>query len=189
MFYSGAIVEYLIEKYGRGRFSPDSATSKLDNTFFMHYAEGSFMPPLVLKMVFSTIQEKSPFFVRPFTSIVANQICSSFIDPANQTNFRLVDWYLRKDGGRAFLAGGNDPTGGDFMVSEGNIRFPQLSLRTRRHILKLWLCDLPYKHRCLFQSKAQSPVEPSSPKKSHRQCMIISLDSRHVQLMPKLKIS
>jgi glutathione S-transferase len=83
----------------------------------MHYAEGSFMPPLVLKMVFSTILEKSPFFVRPFTSIVTNQICNSFIDPANFNNFRLVDSYLMKNGGRKYLAGGKEPTGGDFMVS------------------------------------------------------------------------
>lgn len=114
--HSGAIVEYLIDKYGKGRFTPLTPSSKLDNTFFMHYAEGSFMPPLVLKQVFQTIYEKSPFFVRPFTSIVTNQICKSFIDPANFNNFMLVDGYLNKDGGRQFLAGGRDPTGGDFMV-------------------------------------------------------------------------
>ena len=75
------------------------------------------MPPLVLKQVFNTIYEKSPFFVRPFTSIVTNQICKSFIDPANFNNFSLVDSYLSRDGGRHFLAGGREPTGGDFMVS------------------------------------------------------------------------
>lgn len=74
------------------------------------------MPPLVLKQVFQTIYEKSPFFVRPFTSIVTSQICRSFIDPANFNNFSLVDGYLKKDGGRNYLAGGREPTGGDFMV-------------------------------------------------------------------------
>lgn len=114
---SGAIVDYLVEKYGKGKFTPRSRQAQLDNTFFMHYAEGSFMPPLVLKVVFNTILEKSPFLVRPFTSMVTSQIGGSFIDPALASNFALVDEYLRKDGGRRFLAGGSEPTGGDFMVS------------------------------------------------------------------------
>lgn len=74
------------------------------------------MPPLVLKQVFNTILEKSPFFVRPFTMLVANQIGTSFIDPVLRNNFGLVDGYLKKDGGRTYLAGGREPTGGDFMV-------------------------------------------------------------------------
>merc|ERR1712093_75979 len=114
---SGAIVDYLVEKYGNGEFTPRSRQGQLDNTFFMHYAEGSFMPPLVLKVVFNTILEKSPFLVRPFTSMVTNQIGGNFIDPALASNFALVDEYLRKDGGRRFLAGGGEPTGGDFMMS------------------------------------------------------------------------
>lgn len=76
------------------------------------------MPPLVLKLVFQTILEKSPFFVRPFTQIVANQIGGGFIDPVLRNNFGLVDMYLKKEGGRQFLAGGREPTGGDFMVSK-----------------------------------------------------------------------
>lgn len=75
------------------------------------------MPPLVLKLVFSTIHEQAPFFVRPFISIVNGHIQGSFIDPTVQNNFKLVDRYLSKDGGRQWLAGGSEPTGGDFMVS------------------------------------------------------------------------
>lgn len=75
------------------------------------------MPPLVLKLVFSTIHEQAPFFVRPFMSIVNGQIASSYIDPNVQNNFRILDAFLAKDGGRLWLAGGKEPTGGDFMVS------------------------------------------------------------------------
>ena len=76
------------------------------------------MPPLVLKLVFSTLKEQAPFFVRPFISIVAGQIQSSFIDPILRTNFEIVDQCLKKHGDRTFLAGGSEPTGGDFMVSK-----------------------------------------------------------------------
>lgn len=115
---SGAIVEYLIQKHGKGRFAPRDVQGQLDNTFFLHFAEGSFMPPLVLKLVFSTLREQAPFFVRPFISIVAGQISSSFIDPILRTNFEIVDQSLQKNGGRSFLAGGTEPTGGDFMVRQ-----------------------------------------------------------------------
>lgn len=114
---SGSIVEYLIQQYGRDRFYPKTSSQRIDDNFFLHFAEGSFMPPLVLKLVFQTILEKSPFFVRPFTQIVANQIGGSFIDPVLRNNFGLVDLYLKRDGGRNFLAGGKEPTGGDFMMS------------------------------------------------------------------------
>lgn len=114
---TGAIVEYLIEKYGKGRLTPQGAQAKLDNTFFLHFAEGSFLPPLVLRTVFRTIRDKSPFFVRPFTSIVTDKISSAFIDSAIRYNFGLVDMCLQRDGGRQFLAGGPEPTGGDFMMS------------------------------------------------------------------------
>ena len=120
--YSGAIVEYLIQTHGKGRFVPPNRQGQLDNTFFLHFAEGSFMPPLVLKLVFSALREQAPFFVRPFISIVANQISSSFIDPILQTNFDMVHKCLARDGGRDYLAGGKEPTGGDFMVRCDSIR-------------------------------------------------------------------
>ena len=50
--------------------------------------------------------------------MVANQISASFIDPIIKTNFSLMDQALSKDGGRHFLAGGREPTAGDFMVSK-----------------------------------------------------------------------
>jgi glutathione S-transferase len=49
---SGAIIEYLIGKYGQGRFAPAPGTPEhLRYTYWLHYAEGSAMPPLLLKLV------------------------------------------------------------------------------------------------------------------------------------------
>lgn len=49
---SGAILEYLVDKYGEGRFVPKAATpSYLRYRYWMHYAEGSAMAPLLLKLV------------------------------------------------------------------------------------------------------------------------------------------
>src|ERR1700727_2958156 len=47
---TGAIVDYLIETYGGGRFIPQAGTAaRLRYNYWMHYAEGSAMPPLVMK--------------------------------------------------------------------------------------------------------------------------------------------
>lgn len=51
---SGAIVEYLAAKTGR-LGPPEDAEAALRYRFFLHYAEGSAMPPLLLKLVMSRV--------------------------------------------------------------------------------------------------------------------------------------
>ena len=60
---SGAILEFLTERYGDGRFVPAAGTpERLRYTYWMHYAEGSAMPPLLLKLVFDRIESgRCPF--------------------------------------------------------------------------------------------------------------------------------
>ena len=51
---SGAIITYLLNKYGNGKLSPaQPGIAELPFNYWMHYAEGSMMPPLVLKLIFS----------------------------------------------------------------------------------------------------------------------------------------
>ena len=53
---SGAILEYLVDTYGNGRFRPAPARrSSIHYTYFLHYAEGSLMPLLLMKLIFSRI--------------------------------------------------------------------------------------------------------------------------------------
>ncbi|MBD2682865.1 MULTISPECIES: glutathione S-transferase family protein [Nostoc] len=51
---SGAIIEYIVGRYGNGRLIPESNTpERLRYTYWLHYAEGSAMPPLVMNLIFS----------------------------------------------------------------------------------------------------------------------------------------
>ena len=60
---SGAILEYLVETYGNGRLAPPHGTpERLHYTYFLHYAEGSLMPLLFMKLVFNRLPERVPFF-------------------------------------------------------------------------------------------------------------------------------
>src|SRR6185312_11465753 len=76
---SGAIIEYLIHRYGKGRFIPPEGTPEwLRYRYFLHYAEGSLMPPLLLKLIFDRMETgPMPFFVKPFARGIARQVKSN----------------------------------------------------------------------------------------------------------------
>jgi len=80
---SGAILEYLAGRYGEGRLVPAVGTpERLRYTYWMHYAEGSAMPPLLLKLVFSRIESgPMPFFVRPVARGIARRVLGTFVEP------------------------------------------------------------------------------------------------------------
>ena len=63
---SGAIVEYLIATYGNGRLIPPPNTpERLRFTYWLHYAEGSAMQPLLLKLLFTLMPKRAPALLRP----------------------------------------------------------------------------------------------------------------------------
>ena len=72
---SGAIVETLIERHGRGRLAPAiDSPERLRYRYWLHYAEGSAMPPLLLKLVFDKIEaSKMPFFAKPIAKAIAQK--------------------------------------------------------------------------------------------------------------------
>src|SRR6516164_6202679 len=63
---SGAIVEDLVSTYGNGRFIPPANTpERLRYTYWLHYAEGSAMPPLLMKLLFTLMPRRAPSLLRP----------------------------------------------------------------------------------------------------------------------------
>jgi len=80
---SGAVIEYLIERYGGGRFIPPAGTpERLRYTYWLHYAEGSAMPPLLLKLVFDRVANgAAPWPISAVARRIAGTVQSSFINP------------------------------------------------------------------------------------------------------------
>lgn len=80
---SGAIIEYLLERYGNGKFVPAAGTpDKLRYTYFMHYAEGSAMTPLLMKLVFDRVEKgPMPFFAKPVARGIAQKVKGTYILP------------------------------------------------------------------------------------------------------------
>ena len=112
---SGAIVEYLVDRYGKGQLVPPPATSeRLRYTYWLHYAEGSAMPPLLLKLVFDRIEQSPmPFFMRPVAQVLVNRTKRAFIEP------QLVQHldYLEAELGKSLWFAGNEFTAADIQMS------------------------------------------------------------------------
>ena len=90
---SGAILEYLVERYGGGRLAPAPGTPEgLRYRYWMHYAEGSLMPPLLLKLVFNRVETAPmPFFARPVARAIAGKVRGGFIEPNIRTHFAFME--------------------------------------------------------------------------------------------------
>jgi len=114
---SGAIVEYLVETYGQGRLIPPAGSpERLKYTFWLHYAEGSAMPPLLLKLIFDRVESAPmPFFVKPIAKKIAQTVKRQFVNPQIETHFAFVEDELAKTG---WLAGG------DFTAADIQMSFP-----------------------------------------------------------------
>jgi glutathione S-transferase len=101
---SGAIVEYLVGKYGNGRLVPPPDTAeRLLYTYFLHYAEGSLMPPLLLKLVFDRVATApAPFFVKPIARGIADKVKDTFVMPQIKRHLKYLDGELAR---RTWFAG------------------------------------------------------------------------------------
>ena len=112
---SGAIIEYVVDRYGDGRLAPATGTpERLRYTYWLHYAEGSAMPPLLLKLIFDRIETAPmPFFARPIARAIAGRAKSSFIDPQIALHLTYMESELAKQ--RWFA--GNEFTTADIQMS------------------------------------------------------------------------
>jgi glutathione S-transferase len=106
---SGAIIEYIVDRHGEGRLKPAQGTpEQLRYTYWLHYAEGSAMPPLLMSLVFARIAKSPmPFFVRPVAKGIADRVMADFIEPQLklhrdylESELKDRDWFA----GRRFTA-------------------------------------------------------------------------------------
>ncbi len=120
---SAAIIEYLVETYGRGRLVPIGAADRLRYRYWMHYAEGSAMPPLLLKLVFDRIEKaRAPFFVRPIVKGIARKAKSTFVLPQLALHLDYMEDELEKS---AWFAGD------ELSAADVQMSFPVEAARAR----------------------------------------------------------
>lgn len=120
---TGLIVDYLVERHGAGRLAPPRGTDeRLDYDYWLHYAEGSAMPPLLLQRVFDTVEKRAPLVIKPIAKAISSNVKKQFIRPQLNLHLDFVENELRQH--RWFV--GDDFSAADIMMS-----FP-LEAATRR---------------------------------------------------------
>ena len=105
---TGAIVEYILETYGQGRLIPAPGTpERLRHTYWLHYAEGSAMTPLLLKLVFTALPARAPGLLKGLVKSIAGKAQTGFVDPQIKAHVDYWDAELAKSewfAGSAFTA-------------------------------------------------------------------------------------
>lgn len=110
---TGAIVEYLIETYGKGRLIPKAgAPERLAYRYWLHFAEGSAMTPLLLKLYFGAIPGRAPALMRPVAKALMQKATQAIADPRIAMHLRYWDDHLSKSEWFA----GPEMTGADIMM-------------------------------------------------------------------------
>lgn len=110
---SGAIIEYLIDHYGNGRLRPEPCSpERLQYNYWLHYAEGSLMPLMVMTLVFAKVAQ-APLLVRPIAKAICKQVHKTFLDPNIEANLKLIESTL---GQQPWFAG-EEISGADMQMS------------------------------------------------------------------------
>jgi glutathione S-transferase len=112
---SGAILEYLLERFGHGRLEPPVGTpERLRHRYWMHFAEGSAMPPLLLKLVFDRVATtKMPFFAKPIARAISSKLLATLVTPNLKRQFDFMEAEL----GRSEWFAGSEFGAADIQMS------------------------------------------------------------------------
>ncbi len=112
---SGAIIEYLLERHGGGRLMPPAGTpERLRFTYWLHFAEGSAMSPLLMKLVFDRIESSPmPFFVKPIARGISGKVKKALIEP----NLKRQLDYMESELAKSEWFAGSDFSAADIQMS------------------------------------------------------------------------
>ena len=97
---SGAVVEYLVDRYDDGRLKPSEDTpERLAYTYWLHYSEGTFMPLMILSLVMRRIESAPmPFFIRPVAKGIVSKVRDGYLDPNVERNLAYMEASLARSG-------------------------------------------------------------------------------------------
>jgi len=111
---TGAIVEYLVGQYGNGRLVPSlGSEERFRYTYWLHFAEGSAMPPLVMTLIFGELPKAVPGLVRPIARMIAGGVRERYLAPQISAQLDLMETEL----GRSAWFAGPEFTAADVMMS------------------------------------------------------------------------
>ncbi|RUR29008.1 glutathione S-transferase family protein [Vreelandella nanhaiensis] len=112
---SGAIIDYLIQQYGDERIQPsaDDIREWVEYRYWLHYAEGSLMPLLVMQLAFKKMPKQSPWFIKPLVKGIGDTVSQRFLSPQIKQHLNVIEAHLANKGNFA----GEWPSGADIQMS------------------------------------------------------------------------
>ena len=96
---SGAIIEYLLDKFDDGRLRPVGGAERRQFAYWLHYAEGSFMPLMILSLIVHRIEAaKMPFFAKPIARGIVAKVRGGYLDSNIDKHLGFVEASLGETG-------------------------------------------------------------------------------------------
>jgi glutathione S-transferase len=156
MAESGAIIDYLVERHGQGRLVPPAGTeARLRYTYWLHYAEGSAMPPLLIKLVLSRIKSAPmPFFARPIARAIVDRALDGFVEPQIKLHLDYIESELA---GRAWF------TSADFTAADIQMSFPLEAAAARGGLNETWPKAMDFLRRAQARPAYRRALERGGP--------------------------
>jgi glutathione S-transferase len=112
---TGAVIEYLVDRAG-GRLRPATGTPEHRRyTYWLHFAEGTAMSPLLMTLILGRIRKSGPFFARPIMRRIADSVLGSFVTPNIKRQLAFMESELQS---RPWF------TGGEFSAADVMMSFP-----------------------------------------------------------------
>ena len=151
---SGAIVEYLLQNYGKNSslVIPETGSQQeRDYLYWLHFSEGSLMPPLLLRLIFERVKKaRVPFFVKPITKAVADKVLTEYVNPNINRLLDFIEASLKSK--NWFL--GNQLSGADIQMS-----FPLETSLARGLVNEHYTCIQSYVERIHEQPGYQAALK------------------------------
>lgn len=121
---SGAILSYLEGKYdSEQRLAPADEQARLQANYWLHYAEGSLMPLLLMKLVFGRLgQAPVPWLLRPAGAALGKGMQKAWLDKQLVPHRQMIEQHLAA---HPWFAGKR------FSIADIQMSFPLLAMQSR----------------------------------------------------------
>lgn len=95
---SGTIIEYLVQTYGKDLMPEQGSPAYWQYLYWLHFSEGSLMPPMVMNLVLNKMKESPmPFFIKPVANMIAKKIIEKFSGPNINNSLIFIEKHLSQN--------------------------------------------------------------------------------------------
>ncbi|WP_373350649.1 glutathione S-transferase family protein [Acinetobacter bereziniae] len=119
---SAVILDYLQTTYDtQNQFKPQNPQDLMQYNYWMHYAEGSLMPYLVMTLVMTNMPKHVPFLIRPIAKKISEGVRGGFINPRLKEHSAFLEDYFSQ----------HDYAAGEFSFADIQMSFPVMAMQQR----------------------------------------------------------